>query len=104
MAYYICTEAGNQCVSKCQQHDSSCQTACRVDHPCGAQDPIRINVTTTTTAASSATATATAGNSANPLGTNAATGGTVRMSLEMGNVYGLCLLVGAFIAGFAVLL
>jgi hypothetical protein len=102
MAYFICTEAGNQCVNNCQQSDSSCQSACRVDHPCGAQDPIRINVTTTTTAALSASATAS--NTANPLGTNAATGGAVRMSLELGHVYGLFGLVGAFIAGFAVLL
>ncbi|KAJ5310423.1 uncharacterized protein N7443_002884 [Penicillium atrosanguineum] len=39
-----------------------------------------------------------------PLGTDVATGGAVRMSLELGQVYGLCAFVGAFVAGFAVLL
>ncbi|KAJ5218209.1 uncharacterized protein N7498_000308 [Penicillium cinerascens] len=104
MAYYICTEAGNQCVSNCAQGDSSCQSDCRVDHPCGAQHPIRVNVTTTSSAVAAASATASNTNTANPLGTNAATGGAVRMSSDLGHVYGLCLLVGAFIAGFAVLL
>ncbi|KAJ5122786.1 hypothetical protein N7448_003918 [Penicillium atrosanguineum] len=102
MAYFICTEAGNQCVTKCAQTDSSCQASCRDDHPCGAQDPVRINATTTTT--TSAASSATASSTSNPLGTDVATGGAVRMSLELGQVYGLCAFVGAFVAGFAVLL
>lgn len=101
MAYFICTEAGNQCVAKCPQTDSSCQASCRDDHPCGAQDPIRINATTTTASASTS---ATASSSSTPLGTDIPTGGAVRMSLELGQVYGLCAFVGAFVAGFAILL
>ncbi|KAJ5677524.1 uncharacterized protein N7477_003157 [Penicillium maclennaniae] len=104
MAYFICTEAGNQCVAKCAQTDSSCQAACRDDHPCGAQDPVRINATTTTTTTTSPASSATASSTSNPIGTDAATGGAVRMSLELGQLYGLCAFVGAFVAGFAVLL
>jgi hypothetical protein len=102
MAYFICTEAGNQCVNNCAQTDSSCQASCRDDHPCGAQDPVRINATTTTTA--SASTSATASSSSTALGTDIPTGGASRMSLELGQVYGLCAFVGAFVAGFAILL
>ncbi|KAJ5085470.1 hypothetical protein N7532_010241 [Penicillium argentinense] len=97
MSYYICTEAATQCANKCTT--SSCVSACRADHPCGAQDPKRVNVTTTTTASATSTATSTA------LHTKEATGAGIRpFVLEMGQVYGTCILVGGFIAGFAILL
>lgn len=99
LPYFICTEANNQCVNNCPIGDSPCQSACREDHLCGAQNPKRVNVTTTTVAAATSTS------PANLLGTNPATGGVPRLiSVEMGHVYGLCVLVGGIIAGFAVLL
>lgn len=96
MAYYICTEANNQCVNKCTS--STCQDACRADHPCGAQSPKRVNVTSTSAAVTSTTM-------PSVLGTNEATGAAPRaFSVDMGHTYGACVLVGGFIAGFALLL
>ncbi|KGO76114.1 hypothetical protein PITC_006570 [Penicillium italicum] len=101
--YYTCTETNNQCVLKCNG-DSTCQNNCRVQNPCGAQDPKRVNVTTTTTTTAKA-ATSTA--SETPVNTlvNGATGAAPRMaSVDMSHVYGLCVLVGGFVAGYATLL
>lgn len=98
--YFTCTETNNQCVLKCNG-DSTCQNNCRVQNPCGAQDPKRVNVTTTTAKAATTTATAT------PVNTlvNGATGAAPHMaSVDMSHVYGLCVLVGGFVAGFATLL
>lgn len=98
--YYTCTETNNQCVLKCNG-DSTCQNNCRVKNPCGAQDPKRVNVTTTTAKAATPTASET------PVNTlvNGATGAAPRMaSIDMSHVYGLCVLVGGFVAGFATLL
>ncbi|KAJ5899879.1 hypothetical protein N7495_004623, partial [Penicillium taxi] len=97
--YFTCTEAGTQCVNNCGG-DSTCQGACRTDHPCGAQNPKRVNVTTTTSAAPTASTTV-----SSVISTTEATGAAPRrMPFENGQVYGLCVLVGGFIAGFAVLL
>ncbi|KAJ5463294.1 hypothetical protein N7475_008238 [Penicillium sp. IBT 31633x] len=99
--YYTCTENNNQCVLGCDGN-SVCQNNCRVDNPCGAQDPKRVNVTTTakkTTASATATQT--------PVDTlvNGANSAAPRMvSVDMSHVYGLCVLVGGFVAGFATLL
>lgn len=98
MPYFICTEANNQCVNACT--DSACQSNCRTAHPCGAQNPPRVNVTST--ASSSAAATST---SASVIQTGGATGAAPRAhAVEMGHVYGMCVLVGGIVAGFAVLL
>lgn len=55
---------------------------------------------TTTTSASATTSTATSSD----LSTKEATGAGVRHSIEMGHIYGTCVLVVGFVAGFAVLL
>lgn len=96
MPYYICTEANNQCVAKCST--SACAASCRSDHPCGAQDPKRVNVTTTSAAATTSTT------MPSTMRTNESTGGAARFSVEMGHIYGTCVLIGGFIVGFAVLL
>lgn len=63
-----------------------------------------MNVTTTTSASSSVAATSTAGSSA-VVQTGGATGAAPRgYAVEMGQVYGLFVLVGGVVAGFAVLL
>ncbi|KAJ5936172.1 hypothetical protein N7454_005470 [Penicillium verhagenii] len=103
MSYYICTEANNQCVAKCA--DAICQEDCRSDHPCGAQNPIRVNVTTTATATATAKPSAKAATTtttSTATSTSTATGGAA--ATDMGHVYGLCLLVGSFVAGFAALI
>ena len=101
--FYTCTEANNQCVASCG--NSECQSNCRTQHPCGAQAPIRVNVsTTTTTAATSAVAAATT-TMADVKSTSEATGAAPRLlTVEKGHLYGMCVLVGGMIAGFAVLL
>jgi len=100
LPYFTCTEANNQCVAECT--NSACQSDCRTNHPCGAQNPPRVNVTTTTTSASMA-ATSTSASTAVP--SKEATGAASRSYVaEMGQVYGLCVLVGGVVAGFAVLL
>ncbi|KAL8773100.1 MAG: hypothetical protein Q9194_004410 [Teloschistes cf. exilis] len=47
--YYECTEYANQCVNNCQKGDSACQSSCRTAHPCGAQNPTRVNTSTIST-------------------------------------------------------
>ncbi|GAM85983.1 hypothetical protein ANO11243_039930 [Dothideomycetidae sp. 11243] len=58
LPYYVCTEWGTQCVAGCGS-DSNCASECRVDHPCGAQDPTRVNTTTASTMSATASASAT---------------------------------------------
>ncbi|KAJ5475125.1 hypothetical protein N7539_008191 [Penicillium diatomitis] len=113
MPYFICTEANNQCVNRCSAADSSCQSLCRTQHPCGAQNPIRVNVTTTAST-STASMTATGSNTATGTGTSGAsgaaqsheaTGGSARVQLgEISQIYGLGVLVAGVAAGFAGLL
>jgi len=54
MPYFKCTEWGNQCVKACDAADSTCQSACRSEHPCGAQDPVKPNATLSASASKSA--------------------------------------------------
>ncbi|KAJ6103330.1 hypothetical protein N7486_005757 [Penicillium sp. IBT 16267x] len=102
MPYFICTEANNQCVANCA--DSMCQSACRSDHPCGAQNPVRVNVTATPSATPSAKVAANTTTSG-VLGTSTATGDATRLLAgDMGHMYGLFVLVGGFAMGFAALM
>lgn len=111
--YFICTEANNQCVTNCEG-DASCQSACRDDHPCGAQNPKRYNITTTTSATSNPTASASGTDSGSVVYTGFGTGTASTASakkgsastfvLEIGQVYGLFGLVAGFLGGFALLL
>jgi hypothetical protein len=57
LPYFICTEWGQQCVANCSG-SNTCQSACIQDHPCGAQNPTRVNLTSTS---STMTETATSG-------------------------------------------
>lgn len=59
--YHICQHWQEDCVKGCYAGNNLCQSSCREDHPCGATDPTRVNVTstaTTTTASRTATGTA----------------------------------------------
>ena len=86
----------------------------RADHPCGAQNPVRVNVTTTSTS----TATATGSNDAstatsagvvyNGLGATAAVTSSsngkksgAQATLDMGRVYGLGAVTAGLFVGFA---
>ncbi|OJJ71632.1 hypothetical protein ASPBRDRAFT_30044 [Aspergillus brasiliensis CBS 101740] len=96
--YFVCTEQNDECVQKCNG-DSSCQSDCRSEHPCGAQNPKRVNVTST-----AASTTAAATTSLPPFTGVPDQGAAARPSTDLGQVYGLVVVVGAFLAGFTTLL
>jgi len=117
--YYICTQYNTNCVNGCDG-DSSCQSACIQDHPCGAQNPTRVNTSTISTA----TATNTAGGGASAVST-ASGGGTVYSGfggatatstvnggstsgaattlLTLGHSYGVFVVAAGIFAGFSLL-
>jgi len=114
--YYECTQAATDCVNNCAQGDSSCQSACRSDHPCGAQDPVRVNTSTissmtatTTGAASDSTATGSntftgfGGSPTNPSKTGAAPK-VQALALGFGRTYGLAMVLAGVMGGFMVML
>ncbi|KAI3399957.1 hypothetical protein diail_5113 [Diaporthe ilicicola] len=109
LPYFVCTEWGNQCVSKCNG-DNTCESACRQDHPCGATDPSPPNKSSTTTAASgtvSSTADATAvfTGVAGQTGSASSTSGVAKpASSEMARLYAMTGTLGLFFMGFAYLL
>ncbi|GAD94151.1 conserved hypothetical protein [Paecilomyces variotii No. 5] len=109
LPYFICTEYNNQCVNNCNG-DSSCQSACRDDHPCGAQSPKRYNITTTSaTSNPTASASGTGGDVVYTGFGSASTGSAKKgdastFALEIGQVYGLFGLAAGFLGGFALLL
>ncbi|KAL1304011.1 hypothetical protein AAFC00_000452 [Neodothiora populina] len=117
LPYFICTEWGNQCVTGCGS-DSSCASDCRANHPCGAQNPTRVNTTTSSTMSKTAT-NAPAGQTTNSagqtiftgLGGSAATstaagssGQSGATALEIGQAYGLMVVAAGLFGGFALLL
>jgi len=116
LPYFICVTYGDQCVAACNG-DTACQSACRDDHPCGAQNPTRVNTTSTSTMASTtlpagatsgsagvvytglgggAVATTAAASSNNKNGAQAA--------LDLGRNYGLAVIFGGLFAGFALVM
>lgn len=113
LPYFICTETNNQCVGNCNG-DSTCQSACRASHPCGAQDPVRVN-TTSTTSTMSATPTnnaaATTGSSGvvytGFAGASATTtaasnkSNASNLAIRLGQTYGVAVTLAGFFVGFA---
>lgn len=81
--------------------DSKCQAACRENHPCGAQHPTRVNVTTTPSPTSSPTDVVYTG-----IGEGSASDGTGaagRLAVEVGQIYGIGIVVAGFLTGFTML-
>lgn len=114
--YFICTEYDNQCVNNCGGNPA-CQAACRTDHPCGAQDPKRVNSSTSTTMSATATSDAAASSGGSMVytgfggaaatstaGSSGGTSGASSLALSFGNVYGLTVVATGFFAGFAFML
>lgn len=99
-------------MDNCDSDDTGCQTDCREDNPCGAQDPPKGN-STNATASASGTASAT-GSGKDVVYTgfgdgSASDGGPddgagARAAVEIGRVYGFGILAAGFIGGFAFLL
>lgn len=110
--YFLCTERNNQCVANCEgvANKLSCQSDCRENNPCGAQNPTRVTLTATEstpnpTASESSTKTDVVYDG---FGEDSATdddgSGAGRLALEIGQVYGMGIMVAGFIGGFALLL
>ncbi|KAI9892365.1 MAG: hypothetical protein M1814_001567 [Vezdaea aestivalis] len=117
--YFLCTESNNQCVKNCGGA-SACQDACRSSRPCGAQDPKRVNTTATSTMSATGTngAARTGTDGAvvytglgGAAATTAASGGSGggrpnagNAMVDVGQSFGLALIVGSFLAGFALVM
>jgi len=118
--YFECSEVANQCVNNCSANDSACQSSCRTAHPCGAQNPVRVNRTTVTTTSTAKTAAATGaastgssdGNGAQFTGfggaaataTSAPNAGNKFRTIFTAETYGLGLVFAGFFAGFTIFL
>jgi len=115
LPYFICTEYGTQCVAACNG-ETACQSACLQDHPCGAQDPTRVNVTSTS---STMAATGTAGSAASGAVVYTGLGGVAtaaatstpsskksgaQAALDIGRSYGLGIVAAGVFAGFALII
>lgn len=117
--YYVCTEWGTQCIAGCGGN-TDCEFNCRALHPCGAQNPTRVNITTTSssatgsqTATNGGEATNSAGQTvynglggtgaaATPTGSSSQTGAAT--ALQLGQAYGLFAVAAGIFGGFALLL
>lgn len=113
----MCTEWGTQCVTDCNGNNN-CASACRQEHPCGAQDPKKYNVTKTASA-TGAQATASATDDADTVYTDAVGGDSdssgsdssssssdksgSAAALEAGRKWGLAVVMGSMFVGFALL-
>lgn len=125
--YFTCTESNNQCRLNCGLGNNACAAACVDDHPCGAQNPTRVNTTATVSGTSAATGAASSGSgsatsiysgfgsassstgSASSGNGNSNSGSTHSSSaasvvVNFGQIYGLGVVAAGIITGFAVLL
>lgn len=114
--YYICTEAGNQCVTACGLGNNACANDCRANHPCGAQHPNSPNSTILTTMSSTSAPTGTDASSSKAavtgFGGGAATtaagkgngNGATSAMINLGQSYGLVVVFAGVFAGFALIL
>nr|OQO30556.1 hypothetical protein B0A51_01182 [Rachicladosporium sp. CCFEE 5018] len=131
LPFFICQEWGNQCSSNCGT-DNTCVAACRQNHPCGAQSPIRANTSTLTSTMSSTMSGSSTGAAASVTGgetvysgfagasasqtsgggaaaasasaTGASSAGTRVVAMQFGQSAGFLALGAAFFGGFAFLL
>ncbi|KAI7786695.1 hypothetical protein LA080_002806 [Diaporthe eres] len=110
LPYFVCTEWGNQCVKGCGL-DSSCASACRQDHPCGASNPSTANETSATATSTSQTASSTSANPTQvfdgPSGSSdssSSSGASKAPSFEMARLYAMSGTLGIFFMGFAYML
>ncbi|KAH8596683.1 hypothetical protein B0O99DRAFT_105489 [Bisporella sp. PMI_857] len=117
--FFLCQEYGNQCVNGCGTGNTPCQTACRVDNPCGAQNPTRVNTTSSSTMPATATSTSTSTNgpvvysglggdgsssSSSSSSSTSSDKNAALATLDLGRSYGLAVVFAGLFAGFAILL
>ena len=104
-------------MNACGSGNTACQSACRSDNPCGAQNPTRVNTTTSSSMIATATdgSTATAGPAVyTGLGGSSASSSEktdktdkdsgANTFLVMGHSYGLAVVFAGLFAGFAMVL
>jgi len=117
--YFECTEYANECVTNCGGV-SSCQSDCRTAHPCGAQNPTRVNSSTISPTASKSGAAGSAAATTTGFGSFGGAGGGssqasstssshssagVRMTaISLGQTYGFAVVCASIFAGFGLLL
>ena len=124
--YFICTEYNSQCQTACG-NDNTCAAACTQEHPCGAQNPTRVNTSTISTMSSTSSAgnaastvsgsavytgfgggaaTTTGGGSsgATATGSSSSSDAARNIVLNFGQLYGLGVVATGIFAGFAILL
>jgi len=115
LPYFVCTEYGSQCIAGCGGN-TACQSDCRSQHPCGAQDPPRINVTTTSSSMTATTvpvgATSGAagvvytglGGSAATTAPSTGTKNGAQAGLDLGRSYGLAVVFAGIFTGFTLVM
>ncbi|KAG7005931.1 hypothetical protein G7Y79_00017g043130 [Physcia stellaris] len=109
--YFECTEFNTQCANNCAGN-SGCVSACRTSHPCGAQNPTRVNTSTISTMAATATGASKTSGSAvytgygssstapsDSTGSNAARA----VAIGLGRTYGTALVLSVVFGGFVML-
>lgn len=120
LPYFECVLWTENCVTACGAWNDACSSSCRQDHPCGAQNPKRVNITTTTTSASAVSLATAADGSVqtvpvvyNGFGDAAATttaastnqkGNGANSGLDLGKSYSLAVVLAGLFAGFALVL
>lgn len=101
LPYFVCTEAGTQCVAACGQ-DNECSRVCREDNPCGAQDPSPPN-STRTGSAPKPTETEDEDQVFDGLDGDEGSGDEGASPAQFGRAYGLVAVMGSLFVGFAML-
>jgi len=109
--FHECQEYGNQCVANCGQNNNACANNCRVDNPCGALDPTKVNATSSTSSSATATgsSTSTASNFASFGGSGNNNGGSSKSAassslVQVGQLYGFSVVAAGIFAGFCLIL
>lgn len=112
LPFFICQTWGNQCVAACNGA-SSCQDACRADHPCGAQTPYLgnasasalLSATASRTGSASSTSIAVTGfGGAAATSASSSNAGAVPAPYIPGATLGMAAVFGSVFLGFAILL
>ncbi|KAK4220214.1 hypothetical protein QBC37DRAFT_3758 [Rhypophila decipiens] len=110
--FHTCQEYGNKCVEECGPWNNQCANDCREDHPCGAQNPQKVNSTSTGTLAPTATPSkdpnqvfdGLAGEPTDPANANGNSNNSGAGALHFGQTYGLAVVLTSLFAGFAIML
>jgi len=118
--YFECTTFNIQCVDACPQGDATCAQNCNTAHPCGAQYPVRVNLSTVTTSTMAATTTGAGsastgtgaaqfttglGGSPAPSASGSSTSSSVRTAtIGFGKKFGFAVVAAGFLTGFALIL